>query len=248
VPRLRLGVALLVPPPLDREIEGLRRAVGDGSLGRIPPHLTLVPPVNVAADRLEEALAVLRAAAEDTEPFSVELGPPGTFLPDTPVLHLSVQGEGVGELRALRDRVFREPLARSLTWPFVPHVTLAEEARPERIAAALEVLADYRVEVRFDRVQLLREGQGRVWEPIADAPFAPPTVVGRGGLPAELSVAGVADPEVRGLLDRSEHQLVVTARREGRAVGALALALGEGEEALGTAEHLLRRLSGEVYD
>ena len=30
----------------------------------------------------------------------------------------------------LRDRVFREPLARTLTWPFVPHVTLAEEAPP----------------------------------------------------------------------------------------------------------------------
>ena len=248
MPRLRLGVALLVPPPLDREIEGLRRAVGDGSLGRIPAHLTLVPPVNVHVERMSEALAVLRAAAEDTEPFSVELGPPGTFLPDTPVLHLAVQGEGVGELRALRDRVFRDPLARSLTWPFVPHVTLADEATPERIAAALEVLADYRVDVRFDRLHLLREGRGRVWEPIADAPFAPPTVVGRGGLPAELSLAGVVDPEVRGLVDNAPDQVVVAARREGRPVGAVCLALAEGEKALGTAEHLLRRLSGEVYD
>ena len=248
MPRLRLGVALLVPPPLDREIEGLRRAVGDGSLDRIPPHLTLVPPVNVAADRLEEALAVLRAAGAAAEPFSLSLGPPATFLPDTPVLHLAVGGEGFDELQLLRERVFRPPLARPLTWPFVPHVTLADEARPERIAAAVEALAHYRVEARFDRVHLLREGQGRVWEPMADAPFAAPTVVGRGGLPAELSVAGVADPEVLGLLNRAERRVLVTARREGQAVGALALALAEGEEALGTSEHLLRRLSSELYD
>ncbi len=57
VPKRRLGVALLIPAPLDREIDGLRRAVGDGALGRIPPHLTLVPPVNVREDRLGEALA-----------------------------------------------------------------------------------------------------------------------------------------------------------------------------------------------
>ncbi len=61
--RVRLGVALLVPPPFDTEIDGLRRALGDGALGRIPAHLTLVPPVNVREERLGEALAALRRAA-----------------------------------------------------------------------------------------------------------------------------------------------------------------------------------------
>jgi hypothetical protein len=46
VPRVRLASALLVPEPFAREIDGLRRALDD-DIDRVPPHLTLVPPVNV---------------------------------------------------------------------------------------------------------------------------------------------------------------------------------------------------------
>src|SRR5205807_9733700 len=114
------------------------------------------------------ALAVLRAAATTTRPFTVELGPPATFLPDSPTQYLGVSGPGVAAVGGLRDRVFREPLERTLTWPFVPHVTLADEMAPERIDAALTAMAGYRVEATFERVHLLEEGPGRVWTPIAD--------------------------------------------------------------------------------
>ena len=237
MPKARLGVALLVPPPLATEIDGLRRALGDGALGRIPPHLTLVPPVNVREDRLPDALAVLRAAAASARPLALVLGPPATFLPDTPVLHLGVAGDGLGALAALRDAVFREPLARPLTWPWVPHVTLADEARPDRIAAAIAALADYRVDVTFERVHLMREGPGRVWERIADAPFGPPAVVGRGGLELELAPSEGVDPEAALLLDGPPprapgRSFTVTARRGGRVVGVAAGAAGAaGEEA-----------------
>ena len=69
MPKHRLGVVLLVPQPAAAEIDGLRRAVGDGALGRVPTHLTLVPPVNVRHDRLADALARLRLAAAATRPF-----------------------------------------------------------------------------------------------------------------------------------------------------------------------------------
>ncbi len=194
--RVRLGVALVLPPPLDREIDTLRRATGDGTLGRVPPHCTLVSPVNVRADRVLDVVALLRSAAAVTHPLRVLLGPPTTFLPDNPVLYLPLE-EGAAPVRALRDRVFREPLARPLTWPYVPHVTVADEADPGRIAAARVALSDYRTDVVFDRVHLLQEGPGRVWAPIADFPLKAPTVVGRGGLPVELWVCTALDPEAR---------------------------------------------------
>lgn len=171
MPKSRLGVALLLPAAIRAEVDGLRRALGDGALGRIPPHLTLVPPVNVREERVDEAFAVLRRAAGATPALHLTLGPPATFLPDNPVSYLQVGGD-LDPLRRLRDAVFVEPLARSLTWPWVPHVTLADEAPPERVSAAVVALQDYVVEATFEGVHLMRESPGRIWEPMANALFA----------------------------------------------------------------------------
>lgn len=216
MPKARLGVALLIPAPYDRAVNALRLAVGDPALARIPPHLTLVPPVNVREDRLRDALRVLREAAASTRPFELVIGPPATFLPVNPVLYLDVGGE-VDPLLELRDRVFREPLSRELTWPFVAHVTIADDAEPQRIEASLEALASFRIRVTFERVHLLRENPGRVWEPMADATFATPAVIGRGGLPVELTVSERLDPEGAALSDR--RPFAITARRDGAVVG-----------------------------
>jgi 2'-5' RNA ligase len=174
VPRRRLGVALLVPPPVATEIDGLRRALGDGALGRIPAHMTLVPPVNVPEAAMTDAVAVLRDAARNTGPIDVRIGPAATFAPVTPVVYLAVGGdaEAVHAVHALRDRVFRPPLARTLTHPFVPHVTVADDLVPARIPSAVAALADFVVDVRIASVHLLEERRGHVWEPIAEAPFS----------------------------------------------------------------------------
>lgn len=204
MPRVRLGVALLVPEPVDREIDGLRRACGDGAFTRVVPHLTLVPPVNVRVDDLPAALAVLRRAGARLAPVTVTLGAPTSFLPDSETLYLPVPDAAEADaVRRIRDAVFVEPLARPLTWPFVPHVTLADQMVPTRIAAAEAALADFRAEVTFDRVHLLIEARHgdahRRWSPIADVPFAPPIVVGRGGVELELLVSELVDPEGDGL-------------------------------------------------
>jgi 2'-5' RNA ligase len=211
------------------EIDGLRRACRDGSLAMVPPHITLVPPVNVRTERMTDALAVLRSAAATVPAagLTLHLGPPATFEPEIPVLYLAVGGEDAGVLRSLRDAVFTPPLERSVSWPFVPHVTLADGLPPERLAWAMGCLDGYEVDVAFDRVHLLREGSGRVWQPIADAPFGPRRIVGRGGLPLELTVSAIADPEATELLGSPSvdelpagaDAVVVTARHDGRVVG-----------------------------
>src|SRR3954469_19201536 len=135
MPRRRLGVVLLVPAPVDAEIRGLWAALGELGPERIPPHLTLVPPVNVNDERLDDALGVVRAAAATTAgALDLIVGPPATFLPVTPVVYLSVGGD-VDGLAALRDEVFVPPLARSLDHPFVPHVTLADGIDSEDAAS-----------------------------------------------------------------------------------------------------------------
>jgi 2'-5' RNA ligase len=163
---VRLAVALLVPEPTATEIDGLRRALGE-DLDRVPPHITLVPPVNVRVEDVDAAFAVLRRAAANVAPFTVTLGPATTFAPVNPVVYLAVGGE-VEPVHALHRAVLTDVLERTPTHEFVPHATIVEHTTPERIEAALVALADYRVDVRFESVHLLQQ-DGRAWSPIAEA-------------------------------------------------------------------------------
>lgn len=246
VARLRLASALLVPEPFAREIDGLRRALGE-DVDRVAPHLTLVPPVNVRVDDVGAALAALREAASSVDPITVTLGPAVTFHPVNPVVYLEVGGD-VDAVRQLRDAVFVAPLARTVTLHFVPHVTLVESTTPPRIDAALVALADYRIEITFDAVHLLQEHERR-WRPIADAHFAAPLIVGRGGIETEIVVSSLADPLVVAFAGEPPGgtELVVVARRDGEIVAVAYARGGSLVQITGDPDlerHLLRQAGG----
>jgi 2'-5' RNA ligase len=251
VPRRRLGVALLLDGRVRAEVDGLRRACGDPAFGRVPTHITLVPPVNVREDDLPAALTRLRTAASAVRrPIEVTLGPPATFLPVNPVLYLEVAGPDLPAVHRLREAVFAYPLERKVSWPFVPHVTLADSATPERIEAALVALADYSVTVAFDRVHLLEEGEERVWRPLVDCPLGPPDLVGRGGFEVELTTSDLLDPEAASFLADHGADIgrppYVVARHRWEIVGvahAQASVVASGHETHGVADLLDRRVA-----
>lgn len=228
MPRIRVGVALLVPEPVAAEVDGLRRALGDGALGRIPPHLTLVPPVNVAEERLDEARALLGGAAAGRAPLRLQLGPPATFWPVTPVVYLTVAGPDLGRVHELRQAVFRPPLERPLTHDFVPHVTLADELAPDRIAPALRAMSDFEQAVTFGQVTLLQEGAGRQWASIFSVRLAARSVVGRGGLPLELAVTPAPREDARRRIG-APPGLAVTATRQQAVAGVAECRLDPGD-------------------
>ena len=201
--RQRLGVVLLVPQPVATLVDGLRKALGDGALGRIDPHVTLVPPVNVPERDVPRALAVVRAAAAAVSPLPLQVGPARTFAPVNPVAYLAVGGQSavLDQLGVLRAACLQGPLERESEHDFVPHVTLAESLAAERLATVEAVLADFREDILVDRVHVLAEQPGRRWLPIADAPLGErPAEVGRGSLPLEISTSGRPDAEAAGLL------------------------------------------------
>jgi GNAT superfamily N-acetyltransferase len=210
VARRRLGVALVLDRPVADEVDGLRRAVGDPTLGSVPAHLTLVSPVNVRADDLPAALALLRAAAGTVRgPLRLGLGPPVTFLPVNPVAYLPVAGDLDG-LGRLHDALGAPPLLRAgrSLWAWVPHVTLLDGSDPGELDRLVGTLGHYSALVTLDRVVLLEQrrdppgadgeparGPRRWWE-LADAAFGPPGVVGRGGLELRLTRGRVVGPDL----------------------------------------------------
>lgn len=152
--RRRFAVALVIPPPVSIEIDGLRRALGDRQLGRIEPHITVVPPINLHDDELVDALAVVQAAARRASTLELTIGPLDTFSDRSPVRFLAVAPwEPVVELHAA---CLEGPLDRPEQRPFHPHVTVdiggGVRGGPD---PAVEVLADYRVDVDIDRVSVL---------------------------------------------------------------------------------------------
>ena len=223
MPRRRLGVVLLVPGRLADEVDGLRRALGDGALGKVPPHLTLVPPVNVREDDLGEALGAVRAAAASTGPLTLSLGPVESFLPVNPVVYLGVGGPGLGTVHRLRERFHEGVLARSVDHEFVPHVTVANELAEERIPEAMSALGHYRhVNAVFGHLHLLQEDDERIWRPIAGVAFGPPAVVGRGGLELTIEVHDRVPPDAGALGDDlPSSDVVLVGRRDDRVVGLL---------------------------
>ena len=231
---------LLVPPPAAAEIVGIQRALG--SPLRVAPHVTLVPPVNVPADRLDEVLDKLKRVAARFSSVHLSLGPAATFWPATPVVYLAVGGD-VDDVARLRTAVATGPLDRPDAWPFVPHVTLAEDTDPEVIPGLVRGLAGFQADVVVERVHVLLEGEGRIWEPIADALLGGGRVVGRGGLEVDLTAGDGLAPDARQFFDRAWGAYVedtyggsatgrpfaITARSGGRVAG---VALGNCDDEL----------------
>ncbi|MDQ2678816.1 MAG: GNAT family N-acetyltransferase [Actinomycetota bacterium] len=196
MPRRRVAVALLPPPGLARSLQTLRRAVDDPRLDDLPPHLTLVPPINLAATAYDEARLLLRSVASSSGPIELEVGPAATFAPATPTLHLELRGE-LDALGALRERVRSGPFQRRDVWPFHPHLTLREELLDPPPALAAAVLSGRLGGWTVDRLNLLEQRRDdvgrRSWVPVIEEPFGPAVVVGRGGVELELRATTMLD-------------------------------------------------------
>jgi 2'-5' RNA ligase/GNAT superfamily N-acetyltransferase len=193
--RHRLLVALVLDGPVATEIDGIRRALGSSQLGRIAPHVTLVPPTNVATEAIAEAERVVRTAAGSVASFEVQLGPPATFPHNRSVLYLAVSM--AAELATLRSALLTGPFkGRDLAGrDFVPHVTLDSSPARHVDERMLADLSGFVTPLRIATLTLLEEGDGapgrdapgRRWAPITSYALDRGGVSGAGGLEIRLA-------------------------------------------------------------
>jgi len=220
VTRTRLALFLELDEPVRTEVDAFRRGLG-ADVGRLPPHVTVLPPFNVNDEDLPDVLARVRSIASGTSPFAAEVGRVGTFLPRTAVAFLQLDPVGGDAVAALHERTLAAFPGRQARRSFVPHVTLAGHVSDDDVAAARRVMGGYRRQVRFDRITAFRQEADQRWLPYADVALGPAVVAQRGGLSFEIWRSTTTDPLERELLEGQEPvgDVVLTARRDGHVVG-----------------------------
>ena len=131
-----IGVAIALPSHHAAQVRAVREAAGDPLAEVVPPHITLLPPTAVDVDSLDEV---------------------GTFRPVSPVVYLGLRS-GAEECNLLQMRVRdrRGPLARSLSFPFHPHVTLAHEIAEDGLDTAARKGADLTMDFTVTELHLYR--------------------------------------------------------------------------------------------
>jgi 2'-5' RNA ligase len=159
-----IGVAVAIPEPWATELQEYRSAVGDLTAAKIPTHITLVPPTDIAPEALDDIETHLAAAAEEVAAFSVHLRGTGTFRPTSPVVFVSL-AEGISQCEELADAVRRGPLEMDLAFPFHPHVTIAHHLSDEQLDQAFDELADFECEFDVDDVKLYVHDDDLGWRP-----------------------------------------------------------------------------------
>lgn len=159
-----IGVAIPIPEPWGSQLQAYRESIGDPMAELIPPHITLVPPVDLAPAVAGDVEAHLDSAAAAVEPFDVRLRGTATFRPLSPVVFLAL-AEGISGCERLEREVRSGPLGVDLNFPYHPHVTIAHELEGPVLDRAFAELGDFEARFTVDSFTLYVHDDRAGWVP-----------------------------------------------------------------------------------
>lgn len=168
--RRAIGVAIGIPEPHGRELQGWRERLGDPNAKRIVPHITLLPPTEVDSAVLPTIEEHLRQLAMTKQSFEIRLRGSATFLPVSPVVFVPLV-QGIGECEQLEADVRTGPLARELRFPYHPHVTVAHDLPLDALGRAFMLLQHYEAVFRVWGFTLFEQDVDGTWRPQRDFVF-----------------------------------------------------------------------------
>jgi len=159
---IRIGVAVAVPEPHASVLTGWRHRIGDPGAGKIPPHVTLLPPTDLEADQLELIEKHLTEAAASVPPFTMRLSGTGTFRPVSQVVFVQVS-TGIAECELLEGAVRRAPIERVLAYPYHPHVTVGHDVSDSQLDDAFAGLHEFAAEFEVDHFRMYSQDPDGAW-------------------------------------------------------------------------------------
>jgi 2'-5' RNA ligase len=150
-----------------------RAKVGDPQANSVPPHVTLLPPTEVPLADRPVISAHLAEVAAGHPPFDMHLSGTGTFAPVSAVVFVAV-ARGIGNCELIANDVRRGPLARSLSYPYHPHVTVAHDVPPDMLDLAYSGLADLSAEFRVEHFTEFEQTPDGAWVIAREYPLTGP--------------------------------------------------------------------------
>ena len=163
-----LGVAIVVASPA-REVLEEARSRYEPTSGEMPPHVTVLAPIDVDVDAMPAVVRHLQMVAATTRPFALSLQGTGTFRPISPVVFVVVSA-GVDECAALESRVRAGDMAVETRFPYHPHVTLAHDVSEDVLDRAAADLADFGAQMQVRSMGLYERVDGR-WDLVREFEF-----------------------------------------------------------------------------
>jgi 2'-5' RNA ligase len=140
---VRIGVAVDIPAPWGPHLTRCRVAAGDPLGVAIPAHLTLLGPTEVDPAELPAIADHLAEVALAHSEFELLLRGTGTFRPTTEVVFVMVAA-GIVQCEQLAAAITGLPeLDRPRSFPYHPHVTVAQEVPGEALDRVFAELADF---------------------------------------------------------------------------------------------------------
>ena len=162
--RLTMGVAIAVPEPHGTLLREMRAAFGDPLAQTVPSHVTLLPPLEVPVDELDEICGRLDKTAGAVPAFRMRLRGTGTFRPISPVVFVSVHA-GFVATEVLAGQLRRALGAPPAEFPFHPHVTVAHHLDDAALDRADATLCDFECEFDVGEFALYLHDDDAGWEP-----------------------------------------------------------------------------------
>ncbi len=159
-----IGVSIAVPEPHGSLLRDKRAEYGDPMARTVPSHVTLVPPTEVDDDRLDCLDAALQDAAAALPSFTMRLRGTGTFRPISPVVFVAVS-QGISYTEMLAQRIRAKIAAPDPSFPFHPHVTVAQNLDDEALDRAYTDLADFSADFTVAEFALYLDEGPSGWVP-----------------------------------------------------------------------------------
>ena len=165
-----LGVVVSIPEPWAQLLVEWRGKCGDPQASLVPPHVTLLPPTEVPIGERAAISAHLARVAAAHAPFDLHLAGTDTFRPVSEVVFVAV-ARGVAECARIATDVRTGPLARPLTFPYHPHVTVAHDVPTDMLDMASSGLAELQAEFRVTSFTEFEQLPGGAWAVAREYPL-----------------------------------------------------------------------------